>query len=333
MEFGVGPDLGHHIRAWILPPNPSDHPTILVDVDGAVRRVQANVQHQDQVDAGRSTSGYCGFSLSNENVPGLSTATHVTIVDEESGLTIFRRRERRLYADARLYVFEARPPEESLAMSLFAPAFQMAQAGIDILPRETRRAYIHNIALLTPSVLVSGSNFLRAEEGLLRNKEYRLAALLTDPAQLLFEALMPEDALNDPDSLGLFARELRHLNEAEKTAISNPLTRRLTLIAPEMPMRRDAVASALVTLSELDAVGVEVALPDFVSLVAAVTQMDESLFARPAPVPPFPFAAALRQDPMLRQLIGMDIDIYDAVADAILETRPSAAPLNVVPTL
>ena len=52
-------------------------------------------------------------------------------------------------------------------------------------------------------------------------------------------------------------------------------------------------------------------------MVAAVCETEPRLLGRVAARPPMQLAAALRREEAVRDLIGRDLDIYDAVADAL----------------
>ncbi|BCW90493.1 hypothetical protein sos41_36630 [Alphaproteobacteria bacterium SO-S41] len=319
MQFNIDQDRGDLIAGWVLPDNPSLEPRIIARAGGREAIVPPSVMLSNLVDEGLHDTGRCGFEVSAAALPGLAEARDVRLYDEDSGLLLYARRGPHAYAEARLFVFDSRGADTSLVAPRFAEAFHMAYVEADQVPVETCKACIE--LRFTTSLYVGGPVQFKAVEPFLQGRGFRLTALLADPAELLFATLMPPEAAAEPDAPRRLAAVLNRLNERQRAMLSDPLARRLTLLRHDDMLERDAVALALDALSEFDAVGVEAALPEFMALTAAVCEADERLFAVAPYRPPLELSALLRREPGVQALIGQDIEIYDAVADAILAAR------------
>ncbi|MFO1235967.1 MAG: hypothetical protein U1F24_02870 [Alphaproteobacteria bacterium] len=315
MQFNIDEDRGDYLSGWLLPDNPSREPRIVAVADQKRATIAPSLVHSNMVDSGLHDTGLCGFELHEAALPGLASARDVRLYDEDTGLLIYVRRGPRAYVEAKLFTFDSRGSAQSCCTAAFAAAFHMAYPDADQIPHETRKACID--LRFTTSLFVGGPVQFRAIEPFLRNKGYRLTAMLADPAELLFSLVMPPRAAADPDAPRRLAAALSGLDERSRAALRDPLTKQLTLIHRDDALDRDAVAQALDTLSYFDAVGIEARAEEFVTLVAAVCETEPRLLGRVAARPPMQLAAALRREETVRDLIGRDLDIYDAVADAL----------------
>lgn len=319
MQFNIDEDSGDYISGWLLPDNPGRDPNVIAVADGRQALVAPTLIHSNMVDQGLHDTGRCGFEIREEALPGLSTARDVRLYDEDTELLLYRRRGPYAYAETKLFTFDCRESRSSLCAPIFSRAFHMAYPDLEEIGPETRKNCID--IRFTTSLYIGGPAQFRAVEPFLRNKAFRLTALLADPAELLFASLMPPAAAAEPDAPRRLSQTIQALGKRQRAALNDPLTRRLTLLYFEDALERDAVAQALDCLSDFDAVGIEAALPDFMALVAAVCEADDRLFAGGAARPPMQLSAALRREPAVRDLIGRDLEIYDAVADALLAVR------------
>ena len=319
MFFHIDRDQGDYIYGWVLPENPSVEPHVIAYADGRQVRIAPTLVHSDMVEAGDHDTGLCGFEVTERNLPGLKASADVRIVDEATGITIYVRPKPRSYIEDKLFLFELREAQNSYCAHVFADAFHLSFPGIDRYPQDTRKACIR--VSYTTSLFVSGAVLIRADEPFLREHDFKTAAVLADPCELLFDMFMPPSAALDPAAPLHLADTISRLSPSARNLLTDPLTRRLALVYMEDDMERDVVAQALETLAAFDAVGVEEALPEFATLVAAVCGGDPGLLIPTRQHRPLGVSQVMRQLPAIRALIGRDIEIYDAVADAVIAAR------------
>ena len=316
MYFRIDEDRGDYISGWVLPDNPSRHPTVIVSLDGENAVVGATLAHANMVTEGLHDTGICGFEISAAAFPKLASARDVRLYDEDTGLLIYIRRGPYAYVDAKLFAFDCREGEDSRCAAALAGAFHMAYPDLQRIGPDARKACID--ARLTTSIYLGGKVHVRALDPYLRSSGFRSIALLADPVDTLAAALMRASALSQPDAPQQILDILQHLDAGQQDALGDPITRRLTTLNWDDTLERDAVAQGLEALSYYDAIGVEADIPAFVSLVAGVCEVDENVFKTAPRAPRSALASALRHEPVVRKLIGRDLDIYDAVSDAIL---------------
>lgn len=319
MHFHIDEDKGDFVMGWLLPDNPSQEPRIVAEADGRRVPVPIGHTHQAMVDSGMHDTGRVGFLLNEGVMPGLTKARGLRLVDQDTGIVIYARREPRAYVEERLFAFEMREGADGYCTAMFAPAFHMVFLDIHQFGQDTRKSCFN--VKFSPSVYVGGAICLRADDPFMVQMDFRRIALLADPAELLMDAVMPGHPKDDPGAPALLGQFCAGLDARDREALNDPLTRRLTSLYVGEPLERDAVARALYALSDFEAVGVETALADFAAVVAAVCEVDERSFARPAQPPPFALARACREEEEIVRLLGRDFQVYDSVHDAVLAAR------------
>jgi hypothetical protein len=322
MDFHIDEDRGNLISGWFLPDNPSKEPSILVEAGRRSCIVEPTRAHSNMVETGLHDTGNVGFEVTERQIPGLEHAVDVRLTERDSGLTFYVRPKARPYAMLRLFAFEMREGPASLCTQAFAGAFHMAFPDIHLYGQDTRKCCYET--RFTGSVYAGGAPCARADEPFLVEAHFRRAALLVDPLRLLFDQLMPDADGDDPTAVSRMVKRIAQLTRLDRQLLSEPLTRRLSLLYVDDPLEKDAVAQSLETLLGFDAVGIEDAVGAFVELTAAVCDVDLTLFNVPAPPPPFGLSRALRREPQVMALVGRDLDIYDAVRDAITEAHAPA---------
>lgn len=319
MNFNIDEDTGGLISGWFLPDNPSKEPSILAQADGRSCIVRPSRIHSNMVETGVHDTGNVGFAVSERNLPGLAQAVDVRLTERDSGLLFYVRPKARPYVEGRLFAFEMREGPDSLCTQAFAEAYRMAFPDIHLHGQDTRKSCYQ--LTFTGSVYAGGAPCVRADDPFLQEVGFRRAALLSEPTRLLFDQLMPGTDPLDPLAVPQLLRQIGQLRREDRQLLSEPLTRRLSLLYVDEPLEKDAVAQALEVLASLDAVGVEDRMEAFVELTAAHCNANPGMFTIPPPLPPFPLSQQLRREPRVRALVGRDVDIYDAVADAIAETH------------
>ena len=92
MLFNIEKDEGHRLFAYVVPDGYSATPTIrILSGDELMLCCTANETRQALVAAGRHETGQCGFNIGPELLPTLADLSDLTIVEEETGLLIYRR--------------------------------------------------------------------------------------------------------------------------------------------------------------------------------------------------------------------------------------------------
>ena len=320
MHFHIEADFGDRITGWLIPDSPAREPRIIVQTGDHRVIVPATIIHPDMVAAGMHSTGKCGFIVGEAAVPNMSQTRDLKLIDEDTGITIFARPQLRPYIQQRLFAFDQRAGENSICAAAMADAFYMIFPDIHRFGQDTRKSCIS--VYFSTSTFINGSPCFRAEEPFLREQKFRCVALLPEPAELLFDQLMPANEAARPDAVGRFAAAVARLDVQTAAAVSDGLTRRLCLLQLDDRLPQDCIAQGLETLAGFDAIGVEAATDQFLDLAGALFDADTQLFKRPAVRLPRPgLSVALRQEPAIRKLIERDIEIYDSVADAIVHAQ------------
>lgn len=317
MDFHIDEDRGDIISGWFLPDNPSKEPSILVEADRQSCIVSATRIHSNMVDAGQHDTGNVGFAVTERQLPGLAQASDVRLTERESGLVFYIRPKPRPYATMRLFAFEMREAAESRCWQAFSGAFQMGFPDVHRFAGGTRRS-LYKVSF-TQSVFACGATCLRADEPYFIETSFKRVALLADPVRILFDVLGDEDATSEAEAVDSLVRQIRRLDPQDRRMLDEQLTKRLSLLYPDDVPDRQATFGALDTLSEMDAIGIEEDMPAFIDLTAAVCGIDRSFFGDVPATPPFIWSSALRRHPLVREVAGRDLDIYDATRDAIIE--------------
>src|ERR1700677_2893351 len=92
MYFNLESDTGDQVVGYVVPDSFSGVPNIRVCSDGEELLVfAANEVRAGLVAAGRHETGFCGFRINVEMLPGLPELRNLELTDAESGLLIYRR--------------------------------------------------------------------------------------------------------------------------------------------------------------------------------------------------------------------------------------------------
>jgi hypothetical protein len=319
MNFTIDEDSGGLITGWFLPDNPSQEPSFLVQADRQSCVIAPTRVHSNMIDMGLHDTGNVGFEVSERHLPGLAGAVDVRITERESGLLFYVRPKARPYVHGRLFAFDMREGPDSLCSQAFADAYAMAFPDVHRQGQDTRKACYQ--AKFVSSLYAGGAPCIRADDPFLMESDFQRVALLPDPLRLIFDLLMPDADPGDPACVPHLSKRIARLGRDDRQLLSEPLTRRLCLLFVDDTLPKDAAAQALETLSGFDAVGVEDDIAGFVELTAAICNAAPGSFTVPQQRAPLPLSRQLRRDSQVRALVGRDLDIYDAVLDALAETN------------
>lgn len=340
MYFFVDADLGDQIYCWVSPDHPSKIPEILVHRgDGQVQTFQATVVRPDLVPTLHST-GLCGFVLTEENVPGLSTDKDLAIVHKDDGMLVYRRPQQGYLGGRKLFRLETQLVWHGALNAMLEPRFQLPYSRLELLGEDTLR-WIPQIPY-SDSIYATGRIRFKPLEGYLRDNGFILATLLRDPWDELAEQLLllrtvsrrPELAsrfhfspghrslldkmvaapwTNTAELESLFAS----LDQREATALSNPASNLFG--AGQNPVRSagELLANALTTLSDFHAVGLRSDLSGFVETLAAVLEVDTlDDVQQPEHETVREVATVLSGMAPAKKLIKLDLELYARVEEA-----------------
>ncbi|MCA0401995.1 MAG: hypothetical protein LCH38_14410 [Proteobacteria bacterium] len=328
------------IAGWLTPDNPSHIPTFRVEIDGReFRSVEAAIWRPDLVEARLHDTGQVGFRFDDSTVPGLSTASEVTIAERKGNRLIYRRSEAKNFIEGRFFLFNNLPIFSRPIRAALADRFLLSYAMIENAGLETAFALLGNNAV--NSVAAEGRLAVGPYIEFFRRFHYHLSALLIDPFEelanrLLFVRAVTMAANAPPLSVlppqysnigGLagrleqatrrqIAHAFQNLTEAELSVIRDPITRMLGCAPGEIAEPRH-VPVALALLAEFNSVGVFSQPEVFRRTVAMQIDLNfESLafFAIPEALP---LAAALREDPQVNRLLTNDARVFRHVAESI----------------
>ncbi|MFG1245580.1 hypothetical protein LJE71_18630 [Xanthobacter autotrophicus] len=278
MHFSIDEDAGTHIVGWVMPDHPSATPYVKVFINGEVRRVlPATVLRPLLREHGLHDTGICGFYIDDSQVPGLSQSIDVELYDDATNIRIYRRRPASAVADAKLFRLELRLLPLAALNEPMQGLFHMIFTRLDRFPEEAVRSMIG--IPFSPSVYCTGRVFFRSYEPLLRHHEFTCSVMVRDPFEELAEQLLvfrwaaknPNLAfsvLNDSyravienlsrtnlDEMADFESFLGTLPAAQRRLLTSPMARLLTCRTSDEDIGDGAVEGALLTLSEMDVVG------------------------------------------------------------------------------
>ncbi len=333
MLFNVEQDEGERIIAYVVPDGFSGIPRIRLISEGAdVLVCTANETRPALVAAGRHESGLCGFNIGADQLPGLAALHDLAIVDDETGLLIYRRpqegRLRRKVLRLETHLFPLWKLDSAVRDRV-----QYFEMGIERYGRES----VTQMFLLTglDSVYLSGRILYKNFAYWIENG-FETAVILQDPYEELAERLLLLAAAQSAGAQHLGARDSVRLQPAMNFAgqlpfhdernlrralldmpvdvadlLANPLVRQLTASNPEDMPTGSAIAAALDMLASCTLVGLR-SDPAFIR-AAMGDWLDVDLSSRHL-LPDFPrvppLAAILRQTRAVDHLLEADGEVF-----------------------
>jgi hypothetical protein len=346
MLFNIDEDAGGRLEGWVMPDNPAVTPRVIVRLDSKNHVViEAFVFRPLLKEQGLHNTGVCGFVLDENNCRGLTGASKLEIYDADNNLLIYRRRPTAGLIDKKFFRLEPQLFRSVALDELFMPRFHMTYPALDLVSEETIRSILS--MPFTPSIYAAGRVFWRVWEPLLRDRGYMVGVLLRDPYHELAERLLILKLAASPqgggitDSLGPIVEaaavnlrdvDLRDLPSLEallaaaptelRAILYNPLTYLLSAQNAFDPPPVPATAVAMDSLADMDAVGLRQDTAPFFETISAILELPKSLTAIPLPtsISVVQWADLLRDRPVVRSLIGMDLEVYQTVAN-ILEPQ------------
>ncbi len=280
MQFNIDQDSGDVIAGWIVPNNPNATPSVKVVIGGEeVAIIVANVNRSDIKELGLHSTGLVGFHLDEHVLSGISAATDLQLVDQETGVLVHRRSAAPFLIAERVMFFNLCVVPQIRMRNDAGNLFALSYANSERINYETLYSILRNHH--AHSVFVMGrTNHNRISEAL-SSSGFKRLALLREPVTELAERLilikqisrsskrsMLESLvfgvenlfglcetvdLEDENSLRDAFSQLR---PQQTRAIADPFLSALVCDAGDEPEERH-VSLALDRLAEFDAVGVE----------------------------------------------------------------------------
>lgn len=347
MLFNIQSDKGDEIIGYVVPDDSEKTPVLRVLSEGsAIAQIPCNELRPALVESGRHSNGLCGFTINSSNVPALAEQRDVEIVDEESGILIYRRKLDTQCVPKRLFRLETHLFPLWKLDSALETHFIYFHKGIERYGRETATQILH--LENAPSLYVSGRLAYKQYDALL-DKSFYYITLLNEPYYELAERLMtfkhiPKygDALMGPRDLMTFqpAIDFAATLESDDTVLrrafanmpgeviallSNPLAHQLAAESFDSALPRGAVATALANLSLFTLVGLRERADLFAEDMEIQLNLPDNSIQIPPLMPPVhALANKLRRIPEAELLLEADLDIYAQVKVAIdqAETAP-----------
>lgn len=339
MLFSIDEDVGKRIVGWLMPDNPSVAPRVIIHLDPNRHVViEALIYRPLLKEQGLHNTGICGFVADESNCPGLSAATDLEITDADSNVLIYRRRRGPDLIERRFLRLETQLFRSFSLDDELTGHFQMSYKSMELLPEETTRSIF--AIPFTDSIFGSGRILWRVWEPLLRDRGFKVGALLRDPFEEMSErllilkwastreasatasAIMPNlracaGAVRDLDLTNQATLEalLARPSDELRALLCNPLVCQLAAPNAFDPPPVPGTAAALDALADLDAVGLRVDIESFLCLVGAVLDVPKafaSISLNPSKTVAA-FADILRNMEAARALITEDLEVYAEV--------------------
>jgi hypothetical protein len=336
MLFSIDEDVGGRLEGWVMPDNPAVTPRIIVRLNSENHVViEASVFRPLLKQNDLHNTGICGFVLDENNCRGLTGAGKLEIYDADNNLLIYRRRPSTGLIDKKFFRLEPQLFRSVALDEAFLPHFQMTHPALELISEETIRSILS--MPFTPSIYAAGRVFWRVWEPLLRDRGYMVGALLRDPYHEIAERLLILKLAASPqagtitDSLGPIVESAAvHLRDVDLKDLSgleavlaaapvelrailyNPLTYILSAQNAFDPPPVPATAVALESLADMDAVGLRQDTAPFFETISAILDLPQSLAAisLPTSTTVVQWADLLRDRPVVRDLIAMDLEVY-----------------------
>lgn len=339
MLFNVDADEGHKITAYVVPDAGGTTPSVVLRAGGReILRLEANNTLTTLVDAGRHSTGRCGFIIDETLVPDLATYADLEVIEASHDVLVYRRRPAEA-AEMQIFRFETHLLPLWRVDEAVRGYFQFWYKGIDRFGRETANQVFN---------LNNGSSTYISGRLQYKNYEFYLAkgvktvGILRDPYFELAERLIllknigsrAEEILGERDAM-IFAPVIEALGEWETfdenfckrffrraptdvpAILSNPLVRQLTGATPDDMPNQAAVASALDSLASFELVGLRSQGSGF---AAGLAEMLGVTSARIPPINEYPriieLGERLRQNHDIEGILEKDLEVFHSLAHA-----------------
>ena len=346
MLFNLQQDQGAQLSVYVVPDAGGTVPSVRLRSEGRELLVlRANQEIPALVQAGRHSTGLCGFSIDESLVPDLAGYTDLEVTEAETELLVYRRPIPDVIPDTNLFRLEAHLLPLWRIDEALKTKFQYWYKGIDRFGLETS-TQVFCLNACTSSY-VSGRLLYKNYEFYL-TKGIRTVAMLRDPFDELAERLIllknigarAEQILGARDAL-TFAPVIESLAEYETldeafckkyfrrasdeaiTALANPIVRQLTAGTPDEMPNQSSVAAALDVLSSFELIGLRSASADFHQGLAELIGVAEAELPVVAEYPRvIELGASLRGNGTAESILEKDLELHHLVETAFTAAGP-----------
>lgn len=343
MYFNVDNDTGSRVEGYIVPDSYSDQPAFYVtDGSNEIYRDDCTVFHPAIVNAGRHQTGYVGFILTEEQIPGLSTLTTLAIFDAKTHILIYRRFNQLAHLNKRVLRLETQfLPQANFDLSL-KPYFQYWVPAIEQYGHESITQMFHLTEY--PSFYVSGRILVRNFEPFFgadlttivsfRKPFYELAIRLLYLSQYrknVRRTLSQRDEMIFAEAIDYFSDMNFRDEKSVKDKILNapkhvlaqfqsPFTTQLSTKAPGDKLNAASVSQSISTLSQFNLFCPHEDTPDFAEDFAEMLGIPPNVIRMQLAQKEFSqFADFLSTIGPLEQVLQDDLILYHYVQEAVLK--------------
>jgi len=342
MLFHMEPHDGTLV-GWVLPDNPAAMPRVKIfGPDGLLVELEANALRTDLRDRGMHETGMAGFVIDSKILPKPELFNQIEIRESNTNILIYRAFQPGAHIEQKLFRFELQAMPDTKTEELFARRFNLYYGAAQRFPQETMFGVVNNPA--AKSVYISGRLNFQQYEQLLREREFKIVALIRNPYEEMAERLLFAryvsaadiapfvldyfqglEPLKDLvktikfDDAETIKTAFNAMTEEQRTVLSNPLVRALACTLEERP-KAGHVEIALSKLARMDLVGLRNRFVDFKSIMAEVFGVDILGNHELSALTWVPrIVEHLTQIKQARTLISLDLDLYTYAEQAITE--------------
>lgn len=342
MQFFIDIDNGAVISGWLIPDNPGDTPELIIKVgEREDTQLKANVLRTDLRDLGMHSTGLAGFHIDEHIVADLSLLEDITILEAETGVTIYRRFNPRRHQERKLLVADASLLPQMKLFRELSQHFAMSYPVAERLSLETLGGVLS--LNFSGSIFVGGNiNWMRYG-GLSLEHDFVSCALLRDPFEELAEKILflahlakspakrpisahaaftsfsewlPHVATFDLSEDKSLLTAFRTMSPALRKAFRSPMTKLFGSL-PEEDIQRRNVSIALDNLAQFSVVGMREEYEEFSRMANA--QLNAAIFPEQAvdglPTT-FELSKRLATIGLVIDLLDEDVALYSFVKEA-----------------
>jgi len=340
MYFNVLSDSGSEIEGYLIPDGFSARPHIRVSCDGRdLGPFECDIFLHGPYQHKHHATGFVGFYLNNENVPGLNSDSIVEIADADTGLVFYRRLDIDRHIQRRVFRLETQfAPHRELDKSL-QTYFQFYADGVERYGSETVRQMLE--IANQPSTYVSGrvmqKNVQRyiTDETIrvtsLRDPFYELAirlwsvgsfkkrrlSFVSERDVIMFEPAIAYFADTDFSNTDHVVRKIKSAPKDILALFESPFTHQLVASSPTDRIGRDGVSSALDALSQFTIFGPDERDASLASDIAELLGVaDNTIAFAPVRSPFLELSEVLRGINLLEQVLENDLILFYFVRKA-----------------
>ncbi|TXL75669.1 hypothetical protein FHP25_13530 [Vineibacter terrae] len=342
MLFNIEVDHGHVVTGYFVPDRFTGTSVIRIEGSGIEPLTfECNETRQSLVMAGRHETGWCGFRLDQDLIPGLAEMQDLELYDPETGVVLYRRRPAESIIKQKLFRLETHLEPLSRLDDALDGSFRFFYKGMEQFGRETTT----QIFLLdhADSIYASGRLLYKQYEYFLEDRGFRPICLLRNPYDELAERLLilsragngDADMLGARDSMSLEAaiefaasidlsdekqlrRAFRTMSAEDAFTFADPLVRALGARTPDETPQDSTMAGALEVLSNCAVVGLREYPNLFLEGLGAQLGLEAKKLP-PVQEPPevLRLGQILRDIKPVKSLIEHDLELYDHVRAAM----------------